>query len=229
MLPYEEERAEVLETARKMLHKGHVIGTSGNVSRRIKPTSADEPELYAITPSDMDYDEIDVDDIVIMNANGKRVRDAKGKRNRPSVEKMLHLGLYKLRSDIGAVIHTHSLFAQAVSILRDNLPNHEIPAFLEDQTVYLGGAIKIAAYAPSGTPELAKNVHEAIGEKQAVIMFRHGACCVGKNLKKAYRNVELLNKTAQVYLITRAVGTISPLPSEWLERALHIYAATRQM
>ena len=229
MIPYEEDRKEVLETARKMLHKGHVIGTSGNVSKRIKPKTEGEEELYAITPSDMDYDEIDIEDIVIMNAKGKRVKDAGGKRNRPSVENKLHLGLYEMRPEIGAVIHTHSLFAQAVSLLADQLPNREIPAFLEDQTVYLGGAIKIANYAPSGTPELAKNVHEAIGDQQCVIMFRHGACCVGKNLKKAYRNVELLNKTAQVYILTSACGKISPLPPDALERALHIYAATRQM
>ncbi|HUX97997.1 MAG TPA: class II aldolase/adducin family protein [Candidatus Deferrimicrobium sp.] len=226
MIPYEEERKEVLETARKMLHKGHVVGTSGNVSRRIK---IDTGELYAITPSDMDYDEIEVEDIVIMNDAAKRVKEAEGKRNPPSVEKMLHLGIYKMRPDVGGIIHTHSLYPSAVSILVDELPNEELPAILEDQVSFLGGAIKIAQYAPSGTPDLAKFVHEAIGDKGCVIMRRHGACCVGKNLKKAYRNVELLNKTAQIYIYAASCGKVTPLPPEAIERARHIYAATRQM
>ncbi len=212
-----------------MLHKGHVVGTSGNVSLRIKSESEDTEELYAITPSDMDYDEIDIEDIVIMNAKGKRVRDAGGKRNRPSVEKMLHLGIYQARPDVGGIIHTHSIFPSAISLLVENLPNEELPAILEDQVAFLGGSIKVAKYAPSGSPELAKNVLEAIGDKACVIMRRHGACCVGKNLKKAYRNVELLNKTAKIYLYASACGKVTPLPTEAINHALRLYAATRHL
>ncbi|NVM53160.1 MAG: class II aldolase/adducin family protein [Candidatus Helarchaeota archaeon] len=229
MIPYEKERREVLEIAQKMLHKGHVVGTSGNVSMRIKAKSEDEEEVYAITPSDMDYDEIDVEDIVIMNARGKRVKDAKGKRNRPSVEKLLHLGIYEIRSDVNGIIHTHSLFPSAVSLLADSLPNEELPAILEDQTIFLGGAIKIAKYAPTGSPELAKTVHETIGDKACLILRHHGAVCVGKNLQKAYRNVELLNKTAKIFIFGSALGKLTPLSPEALEYALRLYAATRQI
>ena len=229
MLPYEEERREVLETAQKMLHTGHVIATSGNVSMRIKSKSEDEEELYAITPSDMDYDEIDVEDIVIMNGRGKRVKDAKGKRNRPSVENFLHLGIYEVRNDVNGIIHTHSLFPVTVSLLVDTLPNAELPPILEEQAIFLGGSIKITEYAPTGSPQLAETVHKAIGDKSALILRHHGAVCVGKNLKKAFRNVQLLNKTAQVYILGSACGKLAQLSSEALEYSLRLYAATRQM
>ncbi|MHA1130276.1 MAG: class II aldolase/adducin family protein [Candidatus Helarchaeota archaeon] len=229
MLPYEDERRHVLEIARKMLHSGHVQGTSGNVSMRIKPKSEDEVEYYVITPSNMDYDEIDVEDIVIINEKGKRVKEAKGKRNSPSVERNLHIGIYKMRPDVGAIIHTHSLFPVTISLLADQLPNEELPPILEDQAVFLGGAIPIAKFGPTGSPELAKCVHEAIGDKQCVILRRHGAVCVGKNLKKAFQNVELLNKTAKVYLTAAPLCKITPLPSEALDRALRLYAATRHL
>ena len=62
MVLYEEERKKVLEIALKILHSGEVIGTAGNVSMRIKPKTEEDEELYAITPSSMDYDELDVED-----------------------------------------------------------------------------------------------------------------------------------------------------------------------
>ncbi len=229
MLPYEEERKQVLETARKMFHAGHVQGTSGNVSLRIKPKTEEDEEYYAITPSNMDYDEIDIEDIVICNAKGKRVKEAKGKRNSPSVERYLHIGIYEIRADVGAIIHTHSLFPVTVSLLVDQLPNEELPPILEDQAVFLGGAIPIAKFGPTGSPELAKCVHEAIGDKQCVILRRHGAVCVGKNLKKAFQNVELLNKVSKVYLTAANLGKITPLPPDALDRALRLYAATRHI
>jgi L-fuculose-phosphate aldolase len=229
MLPYEEERSEVLETARKMLHTGHVVATSGNVSVRIKPKSEDAPKLYAITPSDMNYDEIGVEDIVVMNERGKRFRDAKGKRNAPSVEKFLHLGIYDIRADVNGIIHTHSVYPVTVSLLVDNLPTEELPPILEEQAIFLGGAIKIAEYAPTGSPQLAETVRNAIGDKSALILRHHGAVCVGKNLKKTFRNVQLLNKAAHVFLLGSACGKLTQLSPEALEYALRLYAATRQL
>lgn len=229
MISYEEERKKVLEIAQKILHSGEVIGTSGNVSIRIKPKTEDEEELYAITPSNMDYDELDLEDIVIMNAKGKRVRAAGGKRNSPSVERKLHIGIYELRSDVNGIIHTHSLYPVTVSTLIDELPNEELPAILEEQAIYLGGPIKIAKFASTGSPELAQSVHEAIGDMGAVILRRHGAVCVGKNLDKAFRNVQLLNKASRAFLLAKSAGNVTPLDPEALKNCQRLYTATRQI
>ncbi|MFX1293398.1 MAG: class II aldolase/adducin family protein [Promethearchaeota archaeon] len=229
MLPYEEERKKVLKIARMMLDKDHVIGTSGNVSMRIKTKTKDDLDLYAITPSDMNYDELDVEDIVIINDRGKRFQDAKGKRNLPSIEKILHIRIYKTRPDVNGIIHTHSLFPSVVSLLVDSLPNEELPAILEDQTVFLGGAIKIAKYAPAGSPELAEIVCKTIEDKACLILRHHGVVCVGKDLKIAFRNAELLNKTSKIFIYGSACGKIAELPPEALEYALRLYAATRQL
>lgn len=229
MVLYEEERKKVLDIALKILHTGEVIGTAGNVSMRIKPKTEEDEELYAITPSGMDYDELDVEDIVIMNLKGKRVRAAKGKRNSASVEKKLHIGIYDLRSDVNAVIHTHSIYPVTVSILVDELPNEELPAILEEQAIYLGGPIKIAKFAPTGSPELAQSVHDAIGDMGAVILRRHGAVCVGKTLDKAFLNVQLLNKASRTFLLAKSCGKVTSLDPESLAYCQRLYTATRQL
>lgn len=226
---YVEERKKVLEIAQKMLHTGEVIGTAGNVSLRIKPKTEEDEELYAISPSNMNYDELNVEDIVIMNANGKRVRAAGGNRNAPSVEKILHIGIYQQRSDVNGIIHVHSIYPVTVSVIVEDLPNEELPAILEEQAIYLGGAIKIAEFAPTGTPELAAKVHEAIGDMGAVILRQHGAVCVGKNLDKAFRNVQLLNKASRTFLLAKAAGKVIQLDPEALAYCKRLYAATRQL
>lgn len=229
MIMHEEERRKVLEIARKMVHTGEVIGTSGNVSMRLQPKAEGEDELYAITPSGMEYDELDIEDIVITNVKGKRVKEAGGKRNSPSVERILHIGIYQQRPDVNGIIHTHSIYPVTVSLLVDELPNDELPPILEEQAIFLGGAIKIAEFAPTGSPELAQKVHAAIGEMSAVILRRHGAVCVGSTLDKAFRNVQLLNKATHTYLLAKACGKVALLDAESLKYCQRLYAATRQL
>ena len=56
-LNWQEERQAVLVVAQKMAARGLVVGTSGNVSRRLGGAS-DGRELMAITPSGVEYDSL---------------------------------------------------------------------------------------------------------------------------------------------------------------------------
>ena len=88
---WEVQKAEVLGTARQMDEKGLVVGTSGNVSQRFRePTGR---ELVAITPSGRHYDTMRVEDIVLVDLEGQRVEGELA----PSIETMLHVGIYKAR------------------------------------------------------------------------------------------------------------------------------------
>jgi len=197
------EKKEVLAAARKMLAKGLVTGTAGNVSRRLK--SEDGRALLAITPSSRDYDGLSPEDIQILDFNAEKVEgDLK-----PSVETALHIGIYRARKDINAIVHTHSVYACALAAT--GLP---LPPILDEQAIYLGGEIKVAAYAPSGTKELAKNAAAALGKRNAVLLANHGAVGVGKDVATAFAAVELLEKTAQIYLSALAAGKVTRLSAE---------------
>ena len=151
MSDWREARKTVLEAALKMAEKGLVAGTSGNVSLRL--SSDGEHQLMAITPSLQHYDALKIEDIPIIDFDGRTVAGDLP----PSIEMPLHSGIYRARKDVNAVIHTHSVFASAVAVA-----GIDIPPILEDQAAFLGGEIKLAGFAPSGTPEQLTGVLAAL-------------------------------------------------------------------
>jgi L-fuculose-phosphate aldolase len=193
----------VLKTARMMLEKGLVVGTSGNVSLRLPPEG--DRALLAITPTSRYYDLMNVDDIQIIDFETEPVEGDLP----PSVETMLHIGIYRARKNVNAVIHSHSVYASAIS-----LTGSDIPPVLEDQVTFLGGQIKLARYAPSGSEEMAANVIAALDDRNAVLLPNHGAISVGYDMREAFTSAELLEKTAKIYCLALSLGKANPLPDE---------------
>lgn len=211
---WEVQKAEVLEIARQMGEKGLVVGTSGNVSQRFREPAG--RELVAITPSGRPYDTMKVEDIVLVDLEGQRVEGELA----PSIETMLHVGIYKARKKICAVVHTHAVFGSIIAVT-----GKDIPPILDDQVIYLGGEIKVASYALPGSPELARNAVAALGPRNAVVLANHGTLTVGRNLREAFNNCELLEKTARVCVLARSLGTLTPLPADMAEVEKAFFAA----
>ncbi|MEM2830821.1 MAG: class II aldolase/adducin family protein, partial [Candidatus Jordarchaeales archaeon] len=133
---------EIIRTAREMLQSGLVEGTEGNVSAKV----GDDRVL--ITPTSMSYMEMALEDLVLLDLNGNVLE---GKRQ-PSSEKPMHLKVYNAREDVRAIIHTHSLYASVLAVLRKPLPP------LTDEFMFkYGGTIEVAEYGLTGSEELAEN------------------------------------------------------------------------
>ena len=211
------ERGLVLETARNLVEKGLVIGKAGNVSARLAPEG--RRSLLAITPTSRYYDSLTPDDIPVIDFQGKPVEGSLP----PSSELALHIGVYRARPTVNAVIHTHSPYATVVAVA-----GLEIPPITEDQVVFLGGEVKLARYAPSGTDELAANAIEALGERNAVLLAGHGAVGVGRSPREALTVCELLEKTAMVYVYTMTLGKANPLSIAAVTAAQAAFARLRQ-
>jgi L-fuculose-phosphate aldolase len=204
-----EARQQVLEAARQMHREELVVGTSGNVSVRLPPEGG--RELLAITPSSRYYDTMSPDDIQVIDFDTEPVAGDLP----PSVETNLHIGVYRARANVNAVIHTHPVYASAISVT-----GRDIPPILEDQVVFLGGEIKLAAYAPSCSDEMVVNVIGALGERNAALLPNHGAMTVGRTLRDALTAAGLLEKTARVYYLALSLGKVNPLPEEALRTGL---------
>ncbi len=200
------EKKAVLEAALQMAQKGLVVGTSGNVSMRISEPGG--RQLLAITPNNRYYDLLDVDDIGIVDFEGECVEG----ELTISIETMLHIGVYKARKKVNAVIHTHPVFSGILSVI-----GAEIPPILDDQVTYLGGEIKVAEYSLPGSQELVSNVVPALGPRNAVILANHGTLTVGRDMREAFINCEMLEKTARIYIYALGAGKINPVPADALE------------
>ncbi|MHA1270162.1 MAG: class II aldolase/adducin family protein [Candidatus Helarchaeota archaeon] len=199
MSEFEEQKRIVLEAAKTFLKTGLTIGTSGNISLR---TGKKETKM-AITPSSRQYDELTIDDIIVVDFSNEddKIEVIEGKWS-PSSETILHSLIYKKRKKINAVIHYHPIFSTACGLVLD-----ELPAILDDQTFFLGGVIPITKnYAVSGSKELAYQVQDLIAMTNAIIIRNHGSIGIGKNIDLAFEACQLLEKTAKIYIYANLLG-----------------------
>ncbi len=193
----------VLDTGRKLIEKGLVLGTSGNVSLRLPPQ--DGREMLAITPTSRPYDLLTPEDIPIIDFETEPVEGDLA----PSSETLLHIAIYRARKNVGAVVHTHSVYASAMAAAW-----LEIPPITEDQMCLIGGAIKLAEYAPSGSEDLAANAVRGLEDRNAVLLKNHGMVGVGKDLREAFTICELVEKTAKAYYLCLSLKQVNLLPEE---------------
>jgi len=199
-------KKQVLETALRMARMGMVAGTSGNISLRLP--SEDGRGLLAITPTSRHYDQLSPEDIPIIDFE---VEPVEGDLP-PSSETLLHIAIYQSNKKAGAVIHTHSVYASALAAA-----HLDIPPILDDQAAILGGEIRVAEYAPSGSEELAANAVKALEDRLAVLLANHGAVGVGRDMREAFTVCQLIEKTALAYYVCLTTGKVSPLSAESVE------------
>jgi L-fuculose-phosphate aldolase len=195
------ERQQVADTARQLLETGLVVNTSGNVSIRVG-------DQFAITPSGCAYHSITPADVVVVGING----DVIDGDLLPSSETPLHVALYESDASIGAIVHTHSVYATAVSTLVKELPA------IHYQITTLGGPVPVAPYCTFGSPELAAAVTDAMKGRKAALMQNHGSTTVGANVAEALARTVTLEWLAQVYLIASQSGSPSTVSDEELQR-----------
>lgn len=190
-MEHKEIKERVIEAGKNLLHKGLVSRTWGNISIRI------DEELMAITPSGRSYEELGIDDIVIMNY---KTGEYQGKI-KPSSEKDLHAEIYKSRSNINAVIHTHQMNASTVAAA-----HREIPPILDDMTQIIGPTVRVADYALPSTKKITKATVKALKGRNAALMANHGAVCIGTDIEEAFVVCEVLEKASKAFIEAEFLG-----------------------
>ena len=193
-------KKEILAVGCTLLDKGLVSGTWGNISCRIPGE-----QFIAVTPSGKNYRELSPRDITVITMDGAIVSGS----FKPSSELPLHLAIYKARTEIKAIVHTHSVFASACAVARKS-----IPPVIEDLIQLAGGSIDVAAYALPGTAQLAENVVAALSNKNAVLMANHGVVGCGQSLMEAMLACELVEKAAQIFIYANQIGGAHILSDE---------------
>jgi L-fuculose-phosphate aldolase len=191
-------RVELVRFAKQMIATGLVRGTSGNISAR-------EPgaDKCLITPSGVDYDTMQPEDLVLVGLNGERDMS----QAKPSVDTPVHLAVYRARSDVSACIHTHSPYAAAFSTV-----GREIPALITESAGYIGGPVRVMEYVPPASPDTGDQVAAGLGVDRAVLLPNHGVIAVGESLKKAFGAAMAVEESAHVAFIALQLGTPRPVP-----------------
>ena len=172
-----------------------VTFTWGNVSAIDRASS-----LIVIKPSGIDYQDMKVDDMVVVNLQGEVVEGT----YRPSSDLLTHLELYKAWPTIGGIVHTHSAWATSWA-----QAGRAIPCYGTTHADYLYGDVPCAR---SLTPEEIEAAYErntglvileAFSHRDpvatpAVLCANHGPFTWGKDTKDAVHNAVVLEEVAKM-------------------------------
>lgn len=166
-----EKRCLLVEYGKKLLMTGLVQGTWGNVSVRL------DDKYMLVTPSGLDYNRLTpLDEVKVELETGEYEGDLK-----PTSETAFHCGLYLLRPEIGAVMHTHAKYCAVFAAAH-------MPLEIADKEIAaeLGDLLPIAEYGLSGTKKLAGNILSVMGTAPGCLMRNHGMIAVGEDVEQAF-------------------------------------------
>lgn len=196
----QDERGQLVEYSRRMQADQLTVGTSGNLSVRVG-------DHVAITPSGAAYDALNPESICVIDLDGQWVDGTL----EPSSEVPMHTLVYR-HTDAAAVVHTHPLYASALSALIDELPP------VHYMLALLGGPVRVAPYATYGSRELAENSVTAMEGRYGALLQNHGATTYGENLDKAYTRSLYLEWVCRMYHQARLLGAPHVLDADEIER-----------
>ncbi len=196
-------RRSIVEACREMNALGINQGTSGNISVRWR-------EGLLITPSGMPYERMSTEDIVPMRLDG-----ACEHRLKPSSEWRFHCDIMTARADVGAIVHTHPIYATAFAICRKDIPAvHYMIAAAGGPTIRCGG------YASYGTAELSAITLAALEGRNACLLANHGMIATGPDLAKAMWLALEVETLCKQYAAALQIGTPHVLPNDEITRTV---------
>jgi ribulose-5-phosphate 4-epimerase/fuculose-1-phosphate aldolase len=195
-----EMKTMVLAISKQSFAEGLFAGTSGNLSM-FDPNE----KTMAITPSGIDYQTMRTEDIVLLSLDGTIIEGAR----KPSSEWRMHAAIYRNRTDIHAVIHTHSPYATAFSVIHGN-----IPAILEEMIPSVGGDVPVSEFAPAGTEDLGLEALKVLQRRNSCLLANHGVLAVGEDIHRAHKSAIYTEDAAKICAIARGQGEIRVLPAE---------------
>ncbi len=210
----EELKKQVYEANMLLPKYDLVTFTWGNVSGIDR-----ESGLFVIKPSGVPYEELTVDDMVVMDLNGNRVE---GKYN-PSSDTATHLELYKAFPKLGGIVHTHSSYATSWA-----QAGRSIPCYGTTHADYFYGEIpcvrclnqdEIESAYEENTGHLIVNEFNRMDKDPVavpgVLCKNHGPFSWGKDAMEAVHNAVVLEEVAKMAYRTETINTeVKPAPQE---------------
>jgi L-ribulose-5-phosphate 4-epimerase len=138
---------------------------------------------------------------------------------KPSSDTASHLYIYRHRSDVNGVVHTHSRYATAFAAV-----GRPIPVYLTAQADEFGGEIPCAGFAIVGDESIGAQVVEGIGRSPAVLLKNHGVFTIGPTAAAAVKTAVMVEDIAATVWLALQIGTPDALPDDVVEQLHRRYS-----
>jgi L-fuculose-phosphate aldolase len=196
-------RRHLVAICHRMYEKGFIAAGDGNVSARM------EDDRVLVTPTGFHKGFITEDDLSVVDLHGT----LKKGRNRPSSEFLMHELAYLERPDIRAVVHAHPPITVGLALAGVSLAQCVL-----SETCLVLGAILTAPYSTPTTDEVPRVLRPYMRQSNAIVMDRHGAITLGRDLDEAYNRMEAMEHAAKITHAARTIGPVAPLPPHEVDK-----------
>lgn len=181
----QEKKELVCSSGLRLISEGLIARTWGNISVRV------DDDSFVITPSGLAYETLGPGEVIQV-----RIEDLGYEGDiKPSSEKGIHAGAYRMDPETNAVIHTHQIYASIAAAARCNV-------LVEDKAwqAILGTQVLCAGYGLPGTKKLSKATARALKGHSCALMANHGAVCVGKTMDEAFEVARVLEAASRAFI-----------------------------
>jgi|TARA_B110000008_G_scaffold187437_1_gene186228 L-fuculose-phosphate aldolase len=182
----------LIKTALRMNEIGLNHGATGNCSCR-------DGDTYLITPSGVETQNLSEEKVIRMNFSGDIVESIDDLK--PSSEWRFHQDIMAQRKEVGAIVHTHSIYASAFSLF-----GNDLPPFHYMIAVAGGDSVRCAPYAMFGTQELSNHIIDALIDRKACLIANHGLVAIGDNLNEALQIAQEVEHLCRLYIEAKNIG-----------------------
>lgn len=183
-------REEMCRLGASLFARGLTFGSAGNISVRLD-------DGWLMTPTNVSLGRLDPAALAKLDADGRLVSG-----DPPTKETFLHRAMYQERPQAGAVVHLHSTYSVAVSVLADIDAANVLPPITAYYVMRVG-RLPLVPYHPPGDLSLAEAVKRLAGKHHAILLANHGPVVAGSSLDAAANAIEELEETAKLFLILR--------------------------
>lgn len=185
-------KRKLVDFSHRCAAEGWCPGTLGNISA-LDPKSGS----IFIKRSGSDLSRLSLREVLELDPNGKVLQGI----GNPSIETGLHLSIYNVRKEVGAVFHVHPPFATAYAVAES-----KIPMVTEAARIVLAD-VPLLFNAPPGSLELAKIVENGFKDAnvKAALLSKHGVVAVGKTIEESYHTTALVEDTAKIAFLSSII------------------------
>ncbi len=187
-------REQVCDFGLSLYTRGFTHGSTGNLSVRLPDGN------ILVTPTGSSLGRLTPEGLSVIKPNGELVSGPK-----PTKEVPLHQALYSTRGDrAGAVVHLHSCYATALSVLPNQNEKNWLPHLTPYGIMQLG-QVRLLPYFIPGSPEIGSAIKGLAGKHSAIMLANHGPVVSAKTLEAAVYASEELEATSKLAYLTLAL------------------------
>lgn len=155
-----------------------------------------------ISPTGSVLADLEEADLIPVSLSGQVLSD-----QLPSKELPFHLGIYRARPDVTAVIHGHSPYAVIASTLLEPDPFDAFPAYTAGYVSRVT-RLPLLPYHDSGSESLSEAVTATFANgAKATLLQNHGFVAVGTGLRSAFITADELMDAVKALVLSHGQAT----------------------